>query len=430
MKEEIKPEEFFRLLARESKDLENVVERIKSQTRLLDMKEESVNNLFATYPDGKRKFFIPDHNNWRINLLDKFPSLKELGGYVENLEEDWNPRVLDEKTRMVIPSEYFGPKIRLFKDSNVLIDQKARKYLNCLQSEPSIVQEVLEVIEHESKKGGLRRQFGNRVPKDISRGQVSLEKRCQDLLPSVQKEITIIYDIFHSLFKKEVDDIMIYHDKQRIKDPFTVAKKFVDQKRRHFSFGYCKTVSKIIERCLEGDKINFIADRVLTAASFGFNFVENYDRAIAVSNDSDILNMFDFFYQEVLPAYMARSVMDAMRKKDPSYRNIERCYKKTVNASRKQIQWARDTFREDPLALGILYVPRENRVYVKEVAMPLKRFFQKVELFRIGKIDLISKMVKETKSPNQAVEELMRGEDEDLMNGSYSGQVKEVQYEK
>ncbi len=408
------PNEFLRLLASSSKDLDNLVGDITAATRLFNLNRESRINLFATYSDGTKKFFLADPNDPHRNLLDGLHSLGELGEYVANLDQDWHMSIRDTRTGYWLHDNYSGPKIRLFKDSNILIDGKARADLAYLGLSPAIIDDVLTLVRYESQPGGLKKRFNGNIPEMMARGQASLEKRCRGLNPEVKAELTRLYDIFHSEFEKEVNAIMGYADARKGADLRGIAESFVASKRRHYPMDYAKTVRKVIEKCNEGDRNNFIVDRVLTAASFGFNFVEERDRAVAISNDCDLINMFDFFYQQVLPTYMAETTLEAM-KKDRAFMSLPGVRERTVAKAREQIEWARETF-DDRLTLGVLYVPAEKRFYVKEVAAPLREYFNKVKLYRIGKIQLISKMVITGKGAEETVQKLMQEEAAALMD--------------
>lgn len=410
--------EFLRLFSSASKDLKNVADEIKEQARLFKLYKESRINYFSRDSNGKLKFFIPDGKNPDVNLLEKFSSHEELGKHIAGLETDWNPQILDAKTKKDLPDRYWGPKIRLFKDTNVLLHPETDSSPAAAARRPYIVQEVFTIVQHECRPGGIVRTFGCRVPKDIARGQASLEKRCEGIRQETRQELSLMYDIFHSLFEKEVSEITSYYKNNgfQSRSARDIAQSFADNERRDYSPAYSETVAKIIEKCRQGEEHNFIADRVLTAAAFCFNLVNERDRAVAVSNDVDLINMFDFFYNRVIPAYMAKTTIAAMKERNPAFLRLPGYEKRTIDAAREQIKWARETFDDNPLAVGILYVPKDKRFYVKEVAAPLKKYFNKVALFRMGKIELISRMVTGGKSAAETVQTLMQEDEQKLFS--------------
>jgi len=406
-----KAEEFLSLLSQSSRDLAEIVQDIRESMRLHGLYAESRSNPFAVDEKGNRKFHMPTPGKYRQDMLHGISTLPELAEKVAKLDVDFNPALLDARTLGFIPDQYHGPKLTLFKDTNIILDKEVDYQLTYRLKEPYLHQDILSVIQDESQPGGLKRKFNGRIPARLARGQESLEKRCIGMRPELRQELTLIYDIFHRRFEEEVDEIEKYAKSSELKKAWDIAIRFCSQKRRFYSHEYAKTVAKVIEKCRQGERDNFVADRVLTAASFGFNLIQKYDRAIAVSNDRDLINMFDFFYQEVLPEYMAMTTIEAMKKRNPAYLLIPGCKSRTIKAAREQIKWAKDTFTHDPLAVGILYVPRENRFYVKTVASPLKQYFHNVEMYRVGKSDVISRMVINGKNAEQTVRELMHEEE-------------------
>jgi hypothetical protein len=96
-------------------------------------------------------------------------------------------------------------------------------------------------------------------------------------------------------------------------------------------------VSKLIEKYREGNVNNIFTDKVLASTGFAMNLVGNWDKAIVVSDDKDLAAIFDLFYNEIMPRYMARTVIDAIKVRQPHYLAMPGYESRTVEAAKNRL---------------------------------------------------------------------------------------------
>jgi len=375
-------------------------------------------NPFQKLPDGTRKYKI---NFWRKiehgkevipeNPLEVFDTPKEVFDY---LKGEWYTITCGDTETDAFEgtsSSYRGPKIHLFPDSNIVPEwnsSRRREMMNWMRSlSPSGELFVIDqppIARFESKIGGLNNLD---LTAETVRGQLSLEKR-MSLNEDQRREMTTFYDIIEEFFKKETLEIYRLSDKNPRETPENLASVYAQRihPERKTIPHYTQMVSKLIEKYREGNVNNIFTDKVLASTGFAMNLVGNWDKAIVVSDDKDLAAIFDLFYNEIMPRYMARTVIDAIKVRQPHYLAMPGYESRTVEAAKKQIEWAKSL--GENMAVGILYSPQRDELYVNEVAGALKHYFNNVQAYRFGKSELISRMALTGWSAEKAVRALVR----------------------
>jgi hypothetical protein len=397
------PKQFLDKLARRSSSLAMLVEDVRTASRAVHLHKSFHSNPLQKTLSGAWRFEVYAGSD-PTNLLEAFATVPEMEEYASPN----SLRVVDQKQWQELNSDYRGPVITLLPDSNMLINSTMRKFMGTLKEHLGVDYQLLTIVNAERKKGGLRAVYGTEIPLAIQRGQESLEKRCGTMTPELHDELTVLYDIVEKYFGSEFEAMCKLIDTSHNKKPETLALNFAETRGREKQPIYVRMVEKIMEKHIAGNSVNYIADRVLAATCFAYNLVNQRNKAVVVSNDRDLISLFDLFYDEVLPRYMAKTALKAVkhrkRKKLLSMPGVE---KKMVEAAREQIEWAKTV--APTFAVGTLYVPEENRFYVKEIPAPLRDYFNNVRSYRVGKSQVITGMVMTGKSAKAVVAQLMKG---------------------
>ena len=90
------------------------------------------------------------------------------------------------------------------------------------------------------------------------------------------------------------------------------------------------------------------------------------------------------------------------------WRKIPGYEKRTINAAREHLNWAKENSGDNKIVSGILYIPSQNRIYVKELSSSFREYFNGIKSFRFGKSELISTMALTGLSANKALKRLIK----------------------
>jgi len=408
--------EFLEQLSHCSADLGSVVDAVNSATHQYHLYREFLVLPTRLDVSGRRKFCISTPRNPDVNLLDKCQTLEEVrlilaadqiaaGQFVP--VRDPIVTISSSGERIYGPG-YMGPTISLHKDANIQIDLETdlrlRSFFNGLGSHPAFEVDMVTLARLESQQGGLRARFGDSIPQDLANGQRSLEKRCVSLTEDQRREATVLFDIASKYFKEETDTMFSFSDTNRRLSPEEVARRFFSRQEKMYP-GYQRRTMKLIEAHRTGNNHNGLTDQVISAVCFGMNLVNTGNKTIIVSNDYDIQNIFDVFYGEILPRYMAQTTLAALKQVNrinprfllPGYTG------KLVAAAREQIDWARKDSGDDQLTLGVLYSPKTGRIYTQGVAGAFREYFNNVSNYRHQKSELIGEMARTGHSPDRVI---------------------------
>ncbi len=342
-----------------------------------------------------KKALLPSQRKWISQLAAATPNLRQLVRNIQSFKEDECP--------VGASPEYDGPRIFLYPDANIEIREKKSRYLNrWARDHPEMAYDVLPIVKIEKIPGGIKRKFPNLVPADIARGQRSLEKRCEGLNIEASRDINLLFDVIVEYFNREMGDIYGLADRNPHLSNENLARLMkCSMKRDHY---YYRFVRKAIENYRKGNPNNYLADRILTTTSFGFNLTNPWDKSVIISYDSDLIAMFDIFYEEILPRYMARTALETMEHRGvTNYADRE---KEFCAAAREHIRWARDSNVTDNITLGVLYIPGQ-KFYTREVSSAFVNFFNGLTNYRYGKSDMLAEMVKTGQKPGKIIKRLM-----------------------
>jgi hypothetical protein len=398
-----KPSEFLASLGKLSHDLEWLVGEIKEARKSVVLRQEFSARPFAKDQEGNLKFSCIADSDPGLNLLGIFHSFGEVRDYTTGSGVE----ILEERSGLILTNDYQGPKVLLFPDTNVVTESKLKEFLRTLEQSPGIECYVPPIVSWEMSWGGLQAKFGDNVPEAIKRGQSALERKCKSLTSEQREELTIMFDVVGDYFRKQLRALFKVSDKSKSVSPQTIAEEFASSRDKLKDASYVRMLMKAVEHRRAGNSVNHIADTVLTTSCFGYNLVNGADRAVVVSNDRDLIALFNLFYDEILPRHMARTTIAAMKQRKPYLLKVPGYGEKMVRAAREHINWAKEDPSVPNFAAGVLYVPIERRFYKKEIAMPLRNYFNRVEEFRIGKGEVLSEMVLTGKGAQEVVNRLM-----------------------
>lgn len=425
---------WLRGLANSSHELNSLVDIMKSEEERLRIVGEFKDNPFQKDSLGNFKFGVfppsistnfrtPDYSlSMPENLLDIFENdFEGLKEYFELESKDSflsfdiaNGVPVEElipiqhNGETFIPGEYSGPRFFLYPDTNIEINLAARKFFNSPSLGVAFSYDLLTIVNFEKQKGGLNKKFGSILPDDLLKGEQSLEKRCA-FRGDQQESMKLLFDTIAEVFDEEISLIYSFSDIHSNLVPNQVAelvKKSQKGVKDYVSHqDYTTWVSKLVEKYRSGNFHNYVADKILTSTVFGFNLVDSFNKGIVISNDSDIDVNFEIFYNEILPRYMAKTTIKTIQSKPGSISIASES--ELYHASKKQISWAKNDDSTDNIALGVLYVPNQDKFFVRESSSAVREYFRGLENYRHGKSNLINEMAKTGESPEVIVRNLM-----------------------
>lgn len=407
--------EFLASLSKCSSELESIIKKMEHERKRYQASSNFKENPFQILANGKKRFGVfeikpGEFSQTQENVLDVFNSQEELENYLEEMKE-YEPYIFDNSIMDSASNTYQGPMINLHPDTNIELNLKMRNFLGQLKTHPGINKDLFTITKLETRSGGLRKMFGDQLPEALARGQQSLEKRCTNLSNNQRAEIQFLYDIISDFFADETTRIVELSEMNPRRSSEDLAGKFVKAKETNrnvqFLEGYKRLVIKTIDKYRAGNKTNHIADKILTSACFGLNLINQRDKSILVSNDQDLITLSDLFYDNILPVYMARTVMNAIKLRNPLFIKMPGYEKRTIEAAREHIEWAKNNSDKDTITLGIIYVPDQNRFYTKEVSRAFRNYFNGIEAYRYRKSELISTMALTGLSAKKAIRKLM-----------------------
>jgi len=399
---------FFRNLGKTTHELGELVRHIEKGVREYHLNVEFQRNPHARDANGTLKFSIALESDPSENLLESF-SLEEIraitaGEFVRMTAANGEP-----VGNLNVDYGYSGRKVLLYPDSNILLNPNTDGFLSLLARHPAIEKDVLTVVGIESQEGGLRRKFHGSIPEAVFRGQQTLEKRCRNVAESLKPDITRFFDIVVEYFTQEYGSLIALSDANRNLSPKDIALSHARRRGKNTRPDYVRMMEKSVEMHRSGNDVNHIADRILATTCFGFNLINPYNKSIVVSNDGDLIALMDIVYDEIMPRYMERTALDVLSQNDPKLLQQPGFADGLLASAKKHLDWGKKHPGMGNIALGILYIPSENKFYVEEVAEPIRKFFSGVQLYREAKINILAQMALTGQSPDYIVQRLIAG---------------------
>jgi len=406
------PKNFLKQLGKNSPDLKKMTESVQEQIRASKIADDFNRNPFRRDAHENLVYAINESGGTddTQNILEVFDNIEDVEKYLSGKFF----RVSKVETGEGIWPHYGDPKICLFPDSNIELNKELAKDVRNLAKSEGIDYTILPIVKLEKQKGGLVRRFKNKLPVSISRGQESLESICENIYSSQKEELTILYDIIQNYLGKEIEDLSGLVAVRGNKEINFLAEEFAKSRDKLDDGSYTAMVRKTLQNLKEGNSLNHIADQLLVATSYGFNLLNESQKSVVISNDQDLFPIFNMFYDQILPRYMAKTAIDAMKSRKPMLIKTPNYQGKMINAAREQIKWAKNhpmlgkSKEVGNMSLGVLYAPHEDKFLVHEVANPLRNYFENVQNYRHAKNELITEMVLTGKSANTIVEKLMQ----------------------
>ena len=346
-------------------------------------------------------------------MLQNFPKQKEFIRGLASLNKEMHDYFIGRKRIEGISEDpyhpYYNPhfEIYMYPDTNIELDLNARKYFTELSKRQGFHYDILPIIRHEKEKGGLGRKFGALLPKDLARGQSCLEQRC-NINNERQRSIYHLFDIIGNVFDTEVELIYSVSNKNPNLSNEGVAQLVQKQNKKQYVShkDYSKFVSKLVGKYRDGNLNNYIADKILVSTTFGFNLASYYNKSMIISNDADIDFLFEVFYSEILPTYLAETTIKTIKKMGDSVPIDSK--NKYLSAVREHMEWAKSTDPTFNQIIGLMFVPNDNKFYFREVASAFTKYFEGLEDYRIKKSNMISEMVRTGKSPDDVISYLFK----------------------
>ncbi len=429
----MKKRAFLNALMKEGCDLKKIVCEIKKQKRTMKETENSIKQFlkdpYELLDDGRLRFYMTQERDGAFNFTKE---LYEEDNELLSVKPDRLERLLEEEGEKVMVydrlrdkifspqerPEYSGPRIRLFPDSNILIDRETRKKVKALANGEEIVYDAPSFIKFESRRGGLKKRFRKNIPRTIWRGQKYLEKRCDALSADTREQMDIFYTILNHYFNREMKEIYRYSSKYSNMRPEEVASRFVEDRGKEDE-DYYNIVRKQVKKLREKNCMNYIADRVLTALCFGFNIINDNDRSIVVSNDSDLKYMFRTLHEEVLPRYMFFSSLYTIKDKAGSLIPELMLDSETLfDTAKNNIDFYPK--EQEERTAGILYSPRERKFYTYKIQDFFADFFKNPSIYRTGETGFSITYITNTRRGSlYRIAQLMLLPDEEFLGQSY-----------
>lgn len=394
---------FLERLSNSSADLSVFVSEIKDAQRAVRLYKELEQDPFQRDAQGKLRFAVQPWGE-DINLLEVATSLDEAlsavrGGY----------NLLEVQSGTHLTKEYQGPRITFFPDTNIELSPWYQHFLSTLYGSPVFNKEIITLVREEMQRGGIHRRHGAQFQPELLRAEQSLIKRCPGITSTDKTEIATLYDAIKQFFTEEAQEVYKLSKRFGQETPDEVAARFVDAALPDGCnpTAYKNMIKKMVENHRAGKENNPVTDRVLAATAFGFNLVRSDGaRAVVVSNDADLQSVFSIFYHEILPRFMAKTAIEAIRQRNSAFLKIPGYESRTIEAAKAHIEWAA---HDGPtFSVGILYSPATNQFHTYQIAQAFRPYFANVAAYRIGKSEIIEKMATDRISASKALEQLMQ----------------------
>lgn len=391
----INTETFMNKLGETSVDLYRFVQEVRRGLRLHALYTRSradANNIFTRDGHGRRKYHIPAPKNRTVNILDGVTTPAELGRYLAGID-DYIPELLEAGTLLPLPDTYSGPKLRILKDANMIIEMDRCCALSELEKQRFVIPDVLHINKCECQRYGLQGRFDGHIPEQFTRVSQIVKRRLPNLTARVENELNQMESLFETLFEKESEGIMSFSRTRKELGSQDIAREYARDLGLNQSQSYINFVQKIIDAHRHELQANFIPDRVLTMAAFALNIADDKNKTIVVSDDKDLTCLFEFFYQKVLPIYVGQSLLRDVMAITPDFELTKSSREKLSTLAYKQVFGVKyrkpradhsdghspePCFMEDrnlfdkPLAVGLLYVPYQRRFCVKHIEASLR----------------------------------------------------------
>lgn len=390
----IPAEVFMNQLGQSSPDLYPFVGEIKRGVRLHGLYKKSrtdANNIFSRDGKGRPRYHVTAPKNRIINVLDTVRNPKELGKYVAGFD-DYVPELLEAGTLLPLPETYSGPKLRILKDANMIIELDRCCALTDLEKQDFVISDALQINKCECQRAGLQRLFDGHIPEQFTSVSQILRRRIPNLTERVESELNQMEELFETLFHKEAEEIASFTHARKEKGSLDIAREYALKAGMNHSQGYIDFVQKMIDARRHNQQANFIPDRVLTMAAFAFNLVEDKNKTLVVSDDKDLICLFNFFYQRVLPIYVGQTLLKEITAITPEFKLNKRARERLIRTADKQVFGARyeepakdhsqivhtpcftpaRTYFDKPVTVGLLYLPYQKRFCVKQIEASLR----------------------------------------------------------
>ena len=406
----------------EEKVIEREVQREVKQSIINDSKEEtksllyhlfhhplnSIKNLFNKKKENKSLENIIEDQVIESPIFEKIKILEERN-YVQDVEGDKdfildlvrdaeaaNSFVLKKSTGEVLNETYNGPKIILYADSNIKINNGIENYGGLVdricESSSCFSGDILGIISQESN---------NHQKKDISclresiLGKNPFLRRCS-LTESQKRSADKLFDILNQFYEREVSSINTYVERNTLGRSYyalknvpeklfnfflTNSEDYLSESKTDHGFlkylnkeDYQKWVAKTMMNICKNNGENYRADKILTSTTMALNLIDDKNKHIIIYADSDINFYMDIFSKEILPEYLSQSIIEILKenKRDPSLgyvRALSDIARGTLNMA------MRESYNGENISLGLVYNPYNQGFNNVEIPRNFRNIF-------------------------------------------------------
>ena len=364
---------------------------------LLKRKKKKVESLDDIVKEVKPKPIfqektIFEERDYLEDYLGDEASIKEA---IMILEKE-NSFVLKKSDGEVLTENYNGPQLVIYTDSNVEIDNNDHGYSGLVKrlcsSSDSIKCDVLGIIKEEAHGSGLKNRDLTYLPKSIFGKNPFMNRH--PLNSNQVKSTDSLFKILNDFYKGEVASInsfverntleRSYHsikgDSQKMFDSFLERAKDYCNEREIIqgnsnnlvskdSLGseeYLRWTAKTMINLCSGNGQNYRADKILASTTMALNLVDEKNKHLIFSADSDMDYYMNTFVNNILPRYVAKSVINVLEENE---RNPSDLYKRAVyDMANGALTLEQSDSTSEKISAG-LYYNLTNKQF-KEVQIP------------------------------------------------------------
>ena len=320
---------------------------------------------------------ILQEKNYLTEINDDKSFIMELVRY---LEEN-NSFVLKNSKGEVLTGEYSGPQIKIYPDSNILISNASKDYKGFIKklsdSSPSLVKDELGIIIKESYHGGFKNKDISNCSKTILGENPFLKRYPVDCVQG--KSSSQLFKIINEFYDNEVNSISNFVDRNTLQMSYNAIKgncedafnSFLGRAEDYLSEiktegkspisrylnheDYKRWVAKTMMNICKNCKDNYRADKIITSTTMALNLVDEKNKHLIISADSDIGFYMDTFVKEIIPEYISESIIDILEK---NHRKPSEFHVKALSeAVRGMYNLNMDDSNGQKLTLGLFYNP-------------------------------------------------------------------------